>query len=58
MKRTIALCLALMVCGLTTTSCEGELDSCVKDQMEEGLSQSEAEDKCDEDLVEAVEVLR
>jgi hypothetical protein len=58
MKRTTIFSLALVVCGALMTSCEGEMDTCVEDHMEEGMSQSDAEDKCDEDLVEAVEVLK
>ncbi len=46
-----------MVYGLTTISCEGGNDNCVEYHMEEGLSQSEAEDKCNEELIETVEVL-
>ena len=47
-----------MVCGAVSTSCEGGNDSCVEDHMEEGLNQSDAEDKCNEELVETVEVLK
>jgi len=57
MKKILILSIALMVYGLTTISCEGGTDNCVEDHMEEGLSQSEAEDKCDEELIETVEVL-
>ncbi len=59
MKTKRFLTLALLTFGvLTTTSCERENDSCVEDHMEEGLNQSDAEDKCDEELVETVEVLK
>lgn len=58
MKRTLILSLALIVIGTLSTSCERENDSCVEDNMEEGLNQSDAEDKCDEELVETVEVLK
>jgi hypothetical protein len=58
MKIKIILSLALIVYGVTTTSCERENDSCVEDHMEEGLNQSDAEEKCDEELVETVEVLK
>ena len=46
-----------MVCGAVSTSCEGGNDSCVEDHMGKGLSQSEAEDKCDEELVGTMVVL-
>lgn len=58
MKTKLILTLALLTVGVVTTSCEGGNDSCVEEHMEEGLSQSEAEDKCDEELVETVEVLK
>lgn len=58
MKIKIFLSLALLFYGLTTISCERGNDSCVEDHMEEGLNQSDAEDKCDEELVETVEVLK
>jgi hypothetical protein len=57
MKAKIILSLALMVYGLTTTSCEGKKDSCVEEHMDEGLKKSDAEDKCDEDLVETMVVM-
>ena len=55
MKTKIILTLALVVCGFLTTSCEGGNDSCVEDNMEAGMNQSEAEDKCDEELVETMQ---
>ena len=58
MKRTLIFSLALIACGAVSTSCEGGNDSCVEDHMEEGLNQSDAEDKCNEELVETVEVLK
>ena len=58
MKTKIIFSLALVVCGALTTSCEGGNDSCVEGHMEEGLNQSDAEDKCNEELVETVEVLK
>ena len=57
MKTKRILILALVTLGVVTTACEGGNDNCVEDHMEEGLSQSEAEDKCNEELMETVEVL-
>ena len=57
MKTKLFLSLALVTFGVVTTACEGGNDSCVEHHMEEGLSQSEAEDKCNEELMETVEVL-
>ena len=57
MKTKQFLALALVTFGVVTTACEGGNDSCVEHHMEEGLSQSEAEDKCNEELMETVEVL-
>lgn len=58
MKAKLILSLALATFGVLMTSCEGKPDSCVEDHMEKGLSQSDAEDKCNEELVETVEILR
>jgi len=58
MKRKTIFSLALVVCGAMMTSCEGGNDSCVEDHMEEGLNQNDAKDKCNEELVETVEVLK
>ena len=58
MKRKQIFSLALLVCGAIMTSCEGGNDSCVEDHMEKGLNQSDAEEKCNEELVETVEVLK
>lgn len=44
----IILSLAFITFGTITTSCEREMDSCVEDHMENGLIQSDAEDKCNE----------
>lgn len=58
MKRKGILGFGILLCTLVITSCEGGKDECVKRFMEEGLTESEAVDKCDEELMETVEVVR
>lgn len=57
MKRNITLSIAVVGLGMISFSCERGNDSCVEINMEEGLNQSDAEDKCDEELVETVVIL-
>ncbi len=58
MKRKALIGLGIVACTWLTTSCEGGKDGCVERYMEEGLSEKEAQDKCDEELVETVEVVK
>ena len=58
MKRKAILGFGILISTLMITSCEGGNDGCVERYMEEGLSEKEALDKCDEELVETVEVLK
>ena len=57
MKKTVLFSLVVLLYGVTTTSCKGEKNSCVEEYMEEGLSQSTSEEKCDTELVETVIIL-
>lgn len=58
MKRKLFLSLALVAVGIIFTSCEGGKDECVEQFKEEGLTESEAVEKCDEELMETVEAVR
>ena len=58
MKSKAILGFGILISTLMFTSCAGGNDGCVERYMEEGLTESEAVDKCDEELVETVEVLK
>lgn len=58
MKRIGFLSLALVTFGIISTSCEGGKDECVEQFKKEGLTESEAVEKCDEELMETVEAVR
>ena len=58
MNRKGFLILALVAVGIIFPSCEGGKDECVEQFKEEGLTESEAVDKCDEELMETVEAVR
>jgi len=57
MKKTVFLSTAILLYGVTATSCKSEPDSCVEEYMDKGMSQSDAEEKCEIELVETVIIL-
>lgn len=58
MKRKGILSFGILLCILIITSCEVGKDECVQNFMDEGLTENEAVKKCDEELMETVEVVR
>lgn len=57
MKTKTILYAAMAFGGFLLSACEGESKSCIDDHIENGLSEKDAQSKCDEELVETVVVL-